>query len=346
MGLANTLIKVAIGVAIAKGVSSLVKGGSGGGQSTAGRDGLRDVMDGIGGADGRTTAKGGSLDDLLGDLGQPETARGTQSRRANAPKGGLEDLLGSLGGGATSSGAQGGGLGDLLGQLTGGGQTGRGQTGGAAQGGALGDLLGQLTGGGQSGQTGRTTQGGGGLGDLLGQLTGGGQTGQTTQGGGGLGDLLGKLTGGGQKAGGGGLGDLLGAVLGGTAGGALASQPSETHQDLAATLILRAMIQAAKSDGKFDDAERQKLMEHAAEASDEERALIQSEFKRDFTPEELAGQVPEGMEAQIYLMSILAIDLDNRTEAAYLDRLAKGLSLAPQVVNQLHDKAGAAHLYS
>lgn len=321
MSLAKTLIKVAIGIAVAKGVSTLVKGGKGADRPDSRPGGMDDIMAEAGGARRPGTghrydpqdAQGGGLDDLLGELtGQkPAKPRG----RTNAPKGGLEDLLG---------GGQGGGLGDLLGQLTGGGQT-----------------------------AGRTAQGGGGLGDLLGQLTGGQGNPGAAQGGGlggSLGDLLGQLNGAtqGQRgaASGGGLGDLLGAVLGGAAGGALTGGPSSRQEDLAAALILRAMVAAIKSDGEMDAGEKRKLTEHLDGATQEEIAFINAELERRTDVDDLASQVPEGMEAQIYVMSLMAINLDNRREAQYLDQLAKALSLDPREVNALHDRAGVAPLYS
>lgn len=321
MGLGETMLKVAIGVAVAKGVSTLVKGaGSSGTSRSASRDGgLGDIMDGIGGSQRpapRQAPSGGGLGDLLGELtggsSQPRT------RRSNAPKGGLEDMLG---------GGQSGGLGDLLGQLTGASQN-QPQTRRSApqQGGGLGDLLGQLTG--ATGAARGAAQGGG-LGDLLGQLTGGGAGGTS----------------------GGGLGDLLGAVLGGgAAGGAMGglggAEPDSRQQDLAAALILRAMVQAVKADGKLDDEERRKLTAQMDGATDEEVAYVQAELDRDIDVNDLAAQVPEGMEAQIYVMSLMAIDLDNRKEADYLNRLAQALALEPQQVNALHDRAGVQPLYN
>lgn len=271
MSLAKTLIKVAIGIAVAKGVSTLVKGGKGADRSDSRPGGMDDIMAEAGGARRPGTghrydpqdAHGGGLDDLLGELtGQkPAKPRG----RTNAPKGGLEDLMG---------GGQGGSLGDLLGQLTG------------------------------------ATQG---------------QRG---------------------AASGGGLGDLLGAVLGGAAGGALTGGPSSRQEDLAAALILRAMVAAIKSDGEMDAGEKRKLTEHLDGATQEEIAFINAELERRTDVDDLASQVPEGMEAQIYVMSLMAINLDNRREAQYLDQLAKALSLDPREVNALHDRAGVAPLYS
>lgn len=327
MSLAKTLLKVAIGVAVAKGVSTLVKNSTANAQTQPGRgtrvgesNGLEDIMDGIGGQ-GRTQQpqSGGGLGDLLGQLSGQQT-KPSRPARQNAPKGGLEDLLGSLGGGGTG---QGGGLGDLLGQLTGSGRAPSQPE--PQQGGGLGDLLGQLTGASGSGRG--ATQGGG-LGDLLGQLTGGGTGGGTG------------------GASGGGLGDLLGAILGGTAGGAAqAPAPTSRDENLAAALILRAMIQAVKADGELDREERQKLMKHAEGASQQEIAFINAELEHKISALELARQVPDGMEAQVYLMSLLAINLDNQNEAKYLDGLGKALSLEPREINALHDRAGAPHLY-
>ncbi|MEL7126866.1 MAG: DUF533 domain-containing protein, partial [Pseudomonadota bacterium] len=138
------------------------------------------------------------------------------------------------------------GLGGLLGGLQGGG----------AGGGGMQNMLGGLMGG---------AGGAGGLGGLLEGL-GGAQ-------GGGLQNMLGGLAAGGGAAG------LMGA-LGGRAqqrpadngasfGQVLNSQFTETpepeieptaDQEAAAALMLRAMIQAAKSDGQLDKGEEEKLM--------------------------------------------------------------------------------------
>lgn len=315
MSFASTLIKVAIGVAVAKGVSTLVKGANGSGTTSrsAGQPaGIDNIMDGIGGTgrSTRTAQNEGGIGDLLDQISGQSRSR----TRHNAPKGGLEDMLG---GGGQSAG-QGGGLGDLLGQLTGGGSANR-----------------------------STPQSGGGLGDLLGQLTGATSASRGASNGGGLGDLLGQLTGGGRPQSGGGLGDLLGAVLGGADGGALAGAGQDSRQeDLAAALILRAMVAAVKADGQLDDAERDKLTQHADGASQEEIAYIKAELQRQTSVDDLAAQVPQGMEAKVYLMSLLAIDLDNQKEAQYLDSLAKALALEPAEVNALHERAGAPTLYN
>ena len=116
MGIGKTLLKVAIGIAIAKGVSALTKGSSGSsGTVTAGRGtridtgssgGLEDMMGDVlrsGRSSGRTSGggqSGGGLGDLLDQL----SGQKRQTPRATAPKGGLEDLLGELTGRGRTTG--------------------------------------------------------------------------------------------------------------------------------------------------------------------------------------------------------------------------------------------------
>lgn len=121
--------------------------------------------------------------------------------------------------------------------------------------------------------------------------------------------------------------------------------PTSRQQDLAAALILRAMVAAVKADGAFDEAERKKLTDHLDGASRKEIAFINAELDRRSDVDDLASQVPEGMEAQICVLSLMAIDLDNQREAQYMDRLAKALALEPREVNALHDRAGAPRLH-
>ena len=56
--------------------------------------------------------------------------------------------------------------------------------------------------------------------------------------------------------------------------------------------------------------------------------------------------VPRGIEEDVYALSLMAIKLDNQTEAQYLDALAKGLRITEQQSNAIHDRLGAQRLYS
>ncbi len=118
MSLMNTVTKMAIGFAVAKGMEAVQRKG-----------GIGSVLEGISGNAGTQQAGGmGGLGDLIGQLG------GAGGQQGGA--GGLGDLLGQLGGGQPGGA---GGLGDLIGQLTGG-------SAGAASAGGLGGL-GSLLGG-------------------------------------------------------------------------------------------------------------------------------------------------------------------------------------------------------
>lgn len=232
-------------------------------------------------------------------------------------------------------------------------------------GGLLNDILGN-----------NTTGQGGSLGDLLGRLGGGGTSGGTgggTGGGrGGLGGLLDGLSTGGTGTGaGGGLRDMLAGVLGGSAGGLAQkdSQPANDasfgqvlddavqhggepsvaptpEQNALAGLMLRAMIQAAKADGRIDEGERQRLTQHIGTDLDaDEQQFIRDQMAAPVDAAALARDVPRGLEAQVYLMSLLAIELEDEAERRYLRDLATQLRLDDARVDALHRQIGAPSLH-
>ncbi|MGB7262124.1 MAG: DUF533 domain-containing protein [Albidovulum sp.] len=309
MSLMGTLAKVAIGIAVAKGVGSVMQKKSGTGSA------------GSGGTFGGTHSPGGGggLGDIMGDIlgGGTSTSRdtGQGSRQAGGSAGGLGGLLEELGQYAPDSGT--------------GGRAPTGQSRGG-----LDDLIGGL------GQSRSGTGGGGGLGDLLG---GAGSSG-------GLGDLLGGLLGGlagagagGQAGKGGSFSDILNQSLGNRGEPDL---PPSPQQDAVAALMLRAMIQAAKSDGKIDANEQKKLLGNLGDVSAAERRFVEQEMAAPIDIRGLAGQVPRGLEAQIYTMSVTAIDLDNQAEAQYLHQLASAMGLEKGQVNHIHAKLRIPALYA
>ncbi len=259
------------------------------------------------------------------------------------------------GGGRASSSTGGGGLGDLLGQL-GGGSAGRSQSGGG-----LGDLLGQLGGAGQA------QSGGGGLGDLLGQLSGGQSAGKS--GGLGLENMMGGVFKNAPSAGGvGGLGGMLdslagkgaagGTGSGGTGSGGIGDMLNQSferfgepqaapsaEQDATAGVMLKAMLQAAKSDGRIDAAEQKALMENLGDAGPEDMEFVNQVMQAPVDAKALAREVPQGAEAQTYAMSLIACDLDSDAEAQYLNSFAVALGLQENTVNQIHAQMGEPALY-
>ena len=73
---------------------------------------------------------------------------------------------------------------------------------------------------------------------------------------------------------------------------------------------------------------------------------MQDELAAPLDVEGLVRDVPAGMEQQVYLMSLMGINLDNAAEARHLDAMAKGMGLAPEICNAIHDKLGAPKLYT
>lgn len=323
---------MAIGVVIAKGVGTMIQNGRASGGSSGGA-----VPDAGGGSvfGGPYSPGGTGLEDMMGEIlgggraaGSNRTAGG---RTAPAPDAGFGPVTGN------DSGLGGGGLGGFLEELAGAGRSGR-----AAPGGGTAPQDGGL---------------GGGLDDLLGQLggaLGGGTAGPA--GGGSLGDLLGGL-----------LGGLAGGMAtGGATGGAGSGKPDAPFgevlnqslrnrgepsvaptagQDAAAALMLRAMIMAAKCDGRIDDAERQKLLGNLGDVSAAERRFVETELAAPIDVAGFARQVPRGLEPQVYTMSVMAIDLDSQAEARYLDTLARGLGIGRDQVNHIHARLGLPALY-
>lgn len=202
----------------------------------------------------------------------------------------------------------------------------------ATGGNVLGSLLGGAGGSGGSG-------GAGGLGALAGLLGGGGG------GAGGLGALAGLLGGGGgqqqaqQSGGGGGLGALLGSLAGGQS---VQAQPKEQDD---ATLLVRAMCNAAKADGQIDKSEIQNIVGRLGEIDKAEAEFLQNELQ---APVDLAGfvrSVPRDMAQQVYAFSLMGMRLDTKEEAQYLGAVAQGLQLDPNACNQIHAKLGAPEIF-
>ncbi len=196
-------------------------------------------------------------------------------------------------------------------------------------GGGLGGLLGGLAGGAARG-------GSGGLAGMLGSALGGGGAG------GGLGGLLGSL-GGGQQGGGaqGGIGGMLGQMMGGDT----SAQPT-AQQNSEAEILLRAMINSAKSDGGVDESEQRKILEHLGDVSQEEMQFVQNEMAQPLDVDAFIRSVPQELAQQVYVMSLLGIDLDSKAEAQYLNQLSTGLGISNDLANQIHEKVGVPSLYS
>ena len=188
---------------------------------------------------------------------------------------------------------------------------------------------------------------------------------------GGLGALLGAIAGGGGKSAKGALGGGALALLGSIALKALrgASEqgsqqpeidsatrlaaglrdPVNTHEEKEvqsiADLTVKAMVNAAKADGRIDEDEMQKVVGELQEdgITQAEREYLLEEVRKPLDIDTLVRAVPNRqVAAQIYAASLLAIEVDTPAERAYLQDLARNLDLDSRVVSQLHTILGVA----
>ncbi|MBC3257889.1 tellurite resistance TerB family protein [Pseudomonas paralactis] len=229
------------------------------------------------------------------------------------------------------------------------------------------DLLEQLL---RAGQQGGGASGGG-LGGLLGGLLKGAGTGNASAGGG-LGGLLGGL---------GGLGGLLGgAPAGGTtqtrSGGmnyaALASlgmaafqayqawqrQQATAPQQAIQTVdqldgaeaeahshgVLRALIAAAKADGKIDEQEQQMISAEIGRHTDDPQLQqwLDAEVAKPLDAADFAEYAHDpALASEIYLASVMLVNDQQDAERNYLDDLAGQLQIDPQLQVHLEQQAKA-----
>lgn len=117
-----------------------------------------------------------------------------------------------------------------------------------------------------------------------------------------------------------------------------AQNDSTGMQNLSMTLV-RAMIAAARSDGRLDAQESQAIFQRmeALDLQAEERDLLFQEMGKPVDMDAIvqSATCPE-VAAEIYLASLLAIDVDTVEEQSYLGMLAARMRLPQELVKELH----------
>jgi len=109
-------------------------------------------------------------------------------------------------------------------------------------------------------------------------------------------------------------------------------------------LLLKAMINAAKADGTIDIEEQKKIMNFMGDMSKVEQMFVEHEMTQALQLDSFLKEIPQGMEQQIYYMSLFAIDLDVEEERAYLEKLAEGLNLTNEDIDSIHESLDAEAL--
>lgn len=206
-------------------------------------------------------------------------------------------------------------------------------------------LLGGLLGGGQQRQSSSS-----GLAGILGGMLGGGGQQRSSGGGDLISGLLGSVLSGGNSGGGAsGLAGLVGGMLGGGQEQQAAPAPAPEQLQAAndqAVLMIRAMVNAAKSDGRIDQTEQENIVSKLGEeVSQAEIDFLKQEFAAPLDVDGFARSVPNGLEQQVYALSLTSIELDTQKEAKYLGQLAQNMNMDPAVCNQIHDHLGAPKIF-
>lgn len=117
------------------------------------------------------------------------------------------------------------------------------------------------------------------------------------------------------------------------------------QQQSEAILLIRAMIAAANADGNIDAQERANILQRlqTAQLSDEEKAFIGQELLAPQDMERITGAATTTQLArEVYMVSLLAIEVDTEAERQYMKKLALRLGLAPAAANDIRRQLGLA----
>ena len=119
---------------------------------------------------------------------------------------------------------------------------------------------------------------------------------------------------------------------------------SDSHgQEELGKSLVRAMIAAAKADGRIDANEKEAIFTRLETMglSSEEKAWVFDELSSplDINAVVARADTPEHA-SEIYAASLVAITADTASERAYLDALASKLRLDPALVAEIHKAAG------
>jgi uncharacterized membrane protein YebE (DUF533 family) len=126
---------------------------------------------------------------------------------------------------------------------------------------------------------------------------------------------------------------------------------SDFHPDAAAnsadfaTVLVRAMIAAARADGHIDDAEREAILGKVklAGLGADAQAFLEGELANPVDLDKIVGAATtDSQKVELYTASRIAIEPDTRAERGYLDLLAGRLGLADALVDHIEATVASA----
>jgi uncharacterized membrane protein YebE (DUF533 family) len=116
----------------------------------------------------------------------------------------------------------------------------------------------------------------------------------------------------------------------------------EAARDRLGQSLVRAMIAAAKADGRIDAEENQRIFARleAMDLDPQSKAFVFDELSAPLNLDAVvAGADTPAHAAEIYAASLVAMDADTPAEKAYLQMLAARLGLEPALVEEMHRAA-------
>jgi uncharacterized membrane protein YebE (DUF533 family) len=115
-------------------------------------------------------------------------------------------------------------------------------------------------------------------------------------------------------------------------------------EELLGLTLVCAMIVAARSDGRLDAQESQAIFQRIESLGldPESQALLVEEMGRPVDVDEIVDSAtsPE-VAAEIYIASLLAVEVDTRAEQSYLNMLAARLTIPPELAVELRRQVEA-----
>lgn len=129
------------------------------------------------------------------------------------------------------------------------------------------------------------------------------------------------------------------------AGSAFLPAPNDqAATDALGLILVRAMIAVARADGRLDAQESQAIFQRIESLGldSESQNLLVQEMGHPVDMDAIisSASCPE-MAAEIYIASLLAVDVDTVAEKSYLAMLASRLQLPPKLVTELENQVNA-----
>ena len=108
-------------------------------------------------------------------------------------------------------------------------------------------------------------------------------------------------------------------------------------------LLIRAMIASANADGVLDDTERMRIFGQleGVGLTEEEKDFLCAEFDRPWSVQAIAAEAGSpAVAAQVFTVSLLAVDVDTQEERDHLEALRQALGLSPEQVLSIARRLG------